>query len=168
MAYATYEQVAALYPEIDEADYNRLSFLADREIDRLTTGVDGVRKLAVAFPTDDFGTAAVVRCEAEIINLMAQIEAAEAAANAAASYTQRADGSYVAGAVASVSSGSESISYASASAAPKTAATVAVSDMAAREKLYADKVRLYLSGVADANGVNLLYGGAYPVCIRTQ
>lgn len=168
MAYATYEQVAALYPEIAEADYTRLSFLADREIDRLTTGVDGVRKLAVAFPSDEFGAAAVVRCEAEIINLMAQIEEAEAAMKAAASYTQRADGSYAAGAVASVSSGSESISYASFSAAPKTAVTVAASDMAAREKLYADKVRLYLSGITDANGVSLLYGGVYPVCIKTQ
>lgn len=32
----------------------------------------------------------------------------------------------------------------------------------AQEKLYADTVREYLSGVTDANNVNLLYAGLYP------
>jgi hypothetical protein len=37
-----------------------------------------------------------------------------------------------------------------------------LADKAAQEKLYVDIVQEYLSGVADANNVNLLYAGVYP------
>jgi hypothetical protein len=38
----------------------------------------------------------------------------------------------------------------------------ALSDPAVKEKLFRDTIREGLSGVADANGVNLLYMGVYP------
>lgn len=167
MPYSTYEQFAALYPDVSEADYNRLAYRADRELDIHTAGIDNVRKLKAAFPEDDDSAEAIRRCEMELVSLMKQIEDAEQAATAAAAYTKRADGTYALSALASVSSGSESMSFASSSAAPKTTITEAASDSAAREKLYGEKIRYYLSGVTDANGVNLLYMGAYPYCIET-
>lgn len=168
MAYVPYATVAASYSDVTEADYNRLGPLADRELDRQTTGIDNVRKLRDAFPADEGDAAIVCACEAELIHLLLQIEEAEAAATAAGSYTQRSDGSYVSGALASISSGSESMSFATASAAPKTPITAAAMDEEARDKLIADRIRRWLSGVTDANGVNLLYRGAYPYCIATQ
>ena len=38
----------------------------------------------------------------------------------------------------------------------------ALVDFAVKEKLFRDTIREYLSGVSDANGVNLLYMGVYP------
>jgi hypothetical protein len=53
-----------------------------------------------------------------------------------------------------------SVSYSTGSA--KTAADIAVTDRKERKKMIDETIRDYLSGVADANGVNLLYMGVYP------
>jgi len=37
-----------------------------------------------------------------------------------------------------------------------------LADKEAQKQLYDDKIRDYLSGITDANGVNLLYMGIYP------
>lgn len=37
-----------------------------------------------------------------------------------------------------------------------------LADKEAQKQLYSDTIRDYLSGVADANGVSLLYMGMYP------
>ncbi len=162
MSYASYEGYKALYGEaLPESDYNRLSWEAAREIDFYTTGVDGVKKLKTAFPTDEDNAEAVRRCECALVHLMAQIEAAEKAQREAAGYVEREDGSLQGKVVSSVSSGSESISY-SVKNAGTTAIDTAVSDQEARKALFADTVRKYLSGVSDGNEVNLLYLGAYP------
>ena len=61
------------------------------------------------------------------------------------------------------SAGNESISYSGAGDLAKSSSiAAAVADPQAREKLYRDTVTDYLSGVQDANGVNLLYMGRYP------
>ena len=37
---------------------------------------------------------------------------------------------------------------------------------AAERQLYTSTIRNYLGGIEDANGVRLLYGGAYPVWLK--
>ena len=56
MAYVDYEYYKTLYGEkaLAEADFTRLLWDAEREIDKATSGVDGVRKLQVAFPTSNY------------------------------------------------------------------------------------------------------------------
>ena len=61
--------------------------------------------------------------------------------------------------ISSVSAGNESISYSVGNA---TMIDKALSDPTVKEKLFRDTIREGLSGVTDANGVNLLYMGVYP------
>lgn len=71
--------------------------------------------------------------------------------------------------VTSVSSGSESISYAAAgSAARNTLVDTVLTDKTAQNRLFSDTIRDYLSGVQDANGVNLLFMGKYLYQVKTR
>ncbi|MBR2680495.1 MAG: hypothetical protein IKE23_07045, partial [Exiguobacterium sp.] len=70
-----------------------------------------------------------------------------------------ADGLASSKVVASRSSGSESISYASN---VSTSLIEATKSEDAKMALLSRTARFYLAGVEDANGVNLLYMGAYP------
>ena len=159
MDYIDIAYYSDLYGSIDEADFKRLSFDACRKVDNYTTGVDGVRKLSVAFPTDEFAAESVRRCCAKVLNLMHQIEQAEKSAAASNGYVETESG-LRGKVISSVSAGNESISYA---VNHQTATEIgkAVSDATARERLFAKTIEGYLSGVADANGVNLLYMGRY-------
>lgn len=162
--YITYEDFKAIYTDaaISEADFNRLGFKAQRVLDDLTTGLDGVRKLAVAMPTEGYARECVVRCLGELIHLSAQVEVTR---NAGA-VVKRADGTVAASAaVTSVSSGSESMTFASGSAV-SSAILEAAGDLAAERQLYAATIREYLNGIDDANGVRLLFGGRYPVALE--
>lgn len=162
MAYAEYSDYSAIYPNgASAADFARLSWEADRLIDVYTTGIDNVRKLQEAAPTDAYSLVAVKRCSCAIVNLLYQIEQIEEAGISAAGVVARSDGTVVGKQVASMSSGSESISY-TVSTAATTTIGAAVSDEEARAKLFRDTVKKYLSGITDANGVNLLYMGVYP------
>lgn len=162
--YLTYDQYVQLQGDtaIPQADFNRLGFSAQRRVDELTTGLDGVRKLAVAWPTDAYTVECVMRCMCELINLMQRVEAARNAGAASIS----SDGSVVAsGVVASVSSGTESITYATGGAI-SSAIQAAAGNVQAEDALYRTTIRSYLDGLTDANGVRLLYGGAYPVRLK--
>ena len=72
MAYVDYEYYQSLYGEkaLAEADFTRLLWDAEREIDKATSGVDGVKKLRVAFPTSDYDTETVKRCVVELVNFL--------------------------------------------------------------------------------------------------
>ena len=167
MAYACFEDYKARYGEsgLDEAGFSRLIWDAERAMDDATTGADYVRKLRLYPPADVYGSQAVKQCAVALVETLRQIEQAEADTSRARAMVERADGTVHSAVVASVSSGSESISYATGSAARSgtTAIDAAVSDRAARARLLEDTVRRYLAGVPDANGVNLLYMGRYPV-----
>lgn len=166
MAFATYEDYKALYGDerLDEAGFFRLIWDAERVMDDATTGLDRVRKLRVAMPVDEYGAEAVKRCVCALVDTLRQIEEAEEDSRRARALVENADGTVHSRVLSSVSSGSESISYATGSAARSgtTAIDAAVSDPGARERLLGDTVRRYLSGVADANGVMLLFMGVYP------
>lgn len=148
---------------IDDDAFSRLSRDASKRMDRLTTGVDGVKKLTAAYPTDEDDIEAVKRCGAALIHTMLQIEQMEQEQMEAARIVKQTDGTYQSALVSSRSAGNESVSYASAGSLSKSSViAAAVADPLSREKLYRDTVTQYLSGVHDANGVNVLYMGRYP------
>lgn len=160
MTYIDIAYYSGLYGEISETDFNRLSWDAARKLDYFTTGVDNVRKLSVAFPTDEYAAESVRRCCAKLVNLMHQIEQATTAATQAKGYVETENG-LRGKVISSVSAGNESISYA-VNHQTATEIDKAVSDHAARERLFASTIESYLSGMSDANGVGLLYMGKYP------
>lgn len=164
-AYIDYEYYSALYGDkaVPEADFARLSWDACRKADVATTGIDGVKKLKVAFPNDEDDAEAVKRCVCKLIEIAGAIEQSEQTARSAQGYIQREDGSLQGKVVSSVSAGNESISYsASGSSGVTTLIDAVLTDKTAQERLYRDTMSEYLSGIADANGVNLLYMGRYP------
>lgn len=158
--YIEYSEYAALYDAPDLSAFNRLAYQACSIIDRHTTGVDGIKKLKVAFPVDEDSAAAVKHCAAHIVNFLHQIMEAEKSASMARAYTETENG-LQGRIISSVTAGNESISYSTAQA-QKTAADMAMTDLAYRNNHIRSIVREYLSGVTDANGVNLLYMGVYP------
>ena len=165
MAYVDYGYYSSIAggKAVPEADFNRLSWEACRKLDIATTGADNVKKLKVAFPTDEDDAEAVKRCACKLIEIAAAIEQAEEMARNAQGYITREDGSLQGKVVTSASAGNESISYsASGGSSAATLIDKVLSDKAAQEQLYRDTIKDYLSGVTDANGVNLLYMGRYP------
>lgn len=164
MSYIDYEFYTSLYGDIPEADFNRLSWEACRKLDVLTTGIDNVKKLKVAFPTDEDDAEAVKRCACALVDILYQIKQAEETAKSASGYTETENG-LQGKVISSVSAGNESISYAvGKSATAETWLDKALSDSAELDKKLNGTIREYLSGINDANGVPLLYlGDKYPV-----
>lgn len=161
--YVDYEYYKALYGSdaVSESEFNRFFWDAFKKIEHYTTGADGIKKLKVAFPMDDDGAESVKRCACALIDLMSNIKKAEQNLRSATGFIQKEDGTVQGKVVTSVSAGNESISY-SVKTNNTSPVDEAVSDRTKREQLFADTIREYLSGVSDANGVNLLYMGAYP------
>jgi hypothetical protein len=163
MIYTDSEMYASLFPKDNvEDDWSRLSWEASALMDRLTSGVDGIKKLAVYPPTGDDETS-VKMCACNLVHLMHRIELLEQATEQASALVTDADGTVHGAVVSSKSAGNESISYATGTSASKgTILSAAASDPLTRDKLLRDTVTAYLSGVKDANGIGVLYGGAYP------
>ena len=190
MEYARYK---TLYPDgPDESAFDRLRWEARRIMDRATTGLDGVRKLAVAPPVREDDAEAVERCEAALPHLRrqpdlalhgqrpfhrhigdeghglagllpavpgqcagplpAELDRTLWQTEQAEGCVSRADGTVTGKVVTAVTAGSESVSFAAPAAASGED----------REIRCREIVERYLSGAADANGVNLLYMGRYP------
>lgn len=171
MEYVTYENYKKIYGDkaIPMGDFQRLSWEASRKVENAATGVDGVNKLKHAFPEEEDAAEAVKRCICAIVTIMAQIEQAEQTARQSQGYVTREDGTMMNKIVTSVSSGSESISYAAAgSAARNTLVDTVLTDKTAQNRLFSDTIRDYLSGVQDANGVNLLFMGKYLYQVKTR
>lgn len=161
--YVDYEYYESLYGEkaIPEADFNRLLWDAEREVDKATSGIDNVRKLQVAFPTSDYESESVKRCVCALVDFLNQLENAESEANSISGLTERADGSMQGKVVSSVSAGNESISYAVGKSAD-TAISNATKSLQDRDMTVYAFIASRLHGISDNNGVNLLFGGRYP------
>ena len=158
--YITLNEYNELYDPVEEKPFNRLSFDAFRVMDNYTTGVDGVKKLREFFPTDEYNAQAVKHCAAKLINLMAQIQEAESAIAMGRGYTETENG-LQRKIVSRVEAGNEAISYMESNAG-SSVIDKAVADKSIKDKLVSDIIRDGLSGVTDANGINLLYMGPYP------
>lgn len=157
--YITLEDYTKFYDPIDERLFNRLAFDACRHVDIHTTGIDNVKKLKLYFPTDEDDAQAVKNCVAKVVNLLAQIQEAEKAVATGRGYTETANG-LQRKIISRVEAGNEAISYMESNAGTSVI-DKAVSDQSVRNKLVADIIREGLSGITDANGVNLLYMGPY-------
>ena len=160
MTYIDIAYYTGLYGTIPAEDFNRLVWDASRLMDSRTTGVDNIRKLEIAFPTSEKAAESVRRCCAKLVNTMHQIEQASAAASMARGYVETENG-LRGRVISSVSAGNESISYATGNVGTATDIDKAVADPDVKERLYSRIIREHLSGVADANGVGLLYLGPY-------
>lgn len=163
MSYVDYEYYKSIYGDkgIDGAVFDRLLWDAEREIDKATSGVDNVRKLKVAFPTNEDDAEAVKRCVCALVEFLNEIETAQRNANSLGQYTERADGSLQGKVVSSVSAGNESISY-TVGKSSETVTSTAIKSVKDRDLTVYAFIASRLYGVSDANGVNLLYGGVYP------
>lgn len=155
MAYVNYEYYSSLYGNkaIPKTDFNRLLWDAEREIDKATSGVDNVRKLKVAFPTNEEDAESIKRCVCALIEFLNNLELAEK--NSV--MVQGTDGAMRGGIIKSVSAGNESITY-------ETSGTIgnAIRSTKDRDVTVYAFIASRLHGVSDANGVNLLFGGRYP------
>lgn len=161
MTYIDIAYYTGLYGAIPAEDFNRLAWDASRLMDSRTTGADNICKLEIAFPTSEKAAESVRRCCANLVNTMHQIEQASAAASMARVYVETESG-LRGRVISSVSAGNESISYATGNVGTATDIDKAVADPDVKKRLYSHIIREHLSGVADANDVNLLYMGRYP------
>lgn len=162
--YVDYNFYKSLYGNaaVDETEFNRFCWVAQKKIDSATTGIDGVKKLKIAFPTNEDDAETVKRCVCAILSLANDIEQATKRISTMHGYVENADGTIRGKVISSVSAGSESITYSATGTSEKSLIDVVITDKAAQEKLYFDTIREFLSGVKDKNGINLLYMGKYP------
>lgn len=163
--YVTLADYQQFYSDsIEVTDFNRFVIGACKKADVLTTGVDGVKKLKVAFPTNEDDAEVVKAAICGVIHLMNEIKTIEDASISAQGYVTREDGTVVGKTVASISSGSESISY-STSASGQTLASSLLGDKLGQEKAFSTILSEGFRGTDDANGVHLMYMGIYPLQI---
>ena len=160
MSYIALSEYNELYDPINERLFNRFSVEASRIMDIHTTGIDNVKKLKTYFPTDEDDAEAVKHCAAKLIYTLNQINQAEVTALESRGY-ESTDQGMRGKVISSISSGNESISYATGGNASATAYDAAAKDRTVRDKLLAEIVWDYLRGVSDVNGVGLLYMGVY-------
>lgn len=158
--YITFEEYSDLYDPMDEKTFDRLVFDACRVMDIHTTGIDNIKKLQQFFPTDEYDSKAVKRCAAEIIHLQHLILQAENTAMESYGFETTEMGMR-GKVVSSVTAGNESISYATGNLSA-TSIDAAVKDQTVKSQMIKNIIWDYLRGVDDANGISLLYMGAYP------
>lgn len=129
---------------------------ANKWLERASDELDAFtfRRLTSAFPTETAHVVKVKKAVCAIADALYLIDLQRIAASA----QQAPDGSYR-GAVTSISSGKESISYAVNGAASASVYAAAAASADAQTALLRDIAATYLSNIPDNNGVNLLYAG---------
>lgn len=163
MAYADYDFYTESYygNVVPEADFDRLAARASDFIDTLTFDnlVDGL-------PADKRSQKRIKKAVCSLAELMYQIELAEKNAinQASANVTDINVGNISTGIVTSVSSGSESISYATpqqigASAKEWSAVYTAAGDVQKTNDLLLKTALPLLMGVRTDKGIPILYAG---------
>ena len=163
MAYADYKFYTESFGNVvPEADFPRLSERASDFIDLITHG-----RLVNGLPTNEYFQKRIKKAVCSLAEILYQIELAEKnAANAAVSGTSTTIGSggSTTGVVTSVSSGSESISYATpqqkASGAKEWSAVYAATgDVQKTNDLLLKTALPLLMGVRTDDGIPVLYAG---------
>ena len=164
MAYADYDFYTTSYfgSAVPETDFSRLAERASDFVDTMTFD-----RLVDGLPADERSQKRIKKAVCSLAELMYQIELAEKnAANAAASGTSTTigTGGSTTGVVTSVSSGSESISYATpqqigASAKEWSAVYAATGDVQKTNDLLLKTALPLLLGVRTDDGIPILYAG---------
>ena len=163
MAYADYKFYTESFGNVvSETDFSRLAERASDFVDTMTFD-----RLVDGLPTNERSQKRIKKAVCSLAELMYQIELAEKnATNAAASGTSTTIGSggSTTGIVTSVSSGSESISYATpqqigASAKEWSAVYAAAGDAQKTNDLLLKTALPLLMGVRTDDGIPVLYAG---------
>ena len=144
---------------LQQGDFERIGINVCRLLDLFTTGIDNYRKLKEAFPTDADDALAVKLCACRLADLLYSVEQTEKAA-AAAKETVATENGVHGKMISSTSAGNESISYVTGTGS--TIYDQAATSIGSQRKIIMEIIDVFLSGVTDANGVNLLYMGRYP------
>lgn len=134
-------------------DFTHFGRKAERRMDAITGN-----KLQFAFPTKKKDKEAVKDCLCELTEFLYQLDSYQRAAMDSAGVVKQDDGMVRGKVVTSISSGSESIGY-SAKSSADTSLMEAAKDKKVADAMINSMVRDGLSGIPDANGVNLLYAG---------
>lgn len=158
--YVSLEEYLQINPNGTEAIYNQFAWDAQKYLDNATSGVDGVKKLAIAFPTDEDDAETVKRCMVAVIDALNEVNTIKAGMISANGYVSTGAG-LISKSVKSVSAGGESISYGADSSTETDAVRAAKSNGELKSYVFG-VIRHYLDGVSDDNGVFLLFGGCYP------
>ena len=163
MAYADYEFYTTSYfgSVVPETDFPRLAERASDFVDMMTFD-----RLVDGLPTNERSQKRIKKAVCSLAELMYQIELAEKNAinQASANVTDANTGGKSTGIVTSVSSGSESISYATpqqigASAKEWSAVYAAAGDVQKTNDLLLKAALPLLMGVRTDDGIPVLYAG---------
>lgn len=163
MAYTTFTFYENTYHGnvVPAEDFDRIADRASDFLDVITFD-----RLADGLPSDERAATKVQKAVCAVCDKLYQLELADkqALSAAAGGTSSSGSGGVTSGVITSKSAGSESISYASPSemaSGAKTWSAVyqAAGDEQATNKLLYDTAKVYLTGVKDNNGVNLLYAG---------
>lgn len=126
---------------------------AERRIDSITG-----RKLLKAFPEEEKDADAVRDCVCELAEFLYSVDRYQEASVSGMGAVQQEDGTMLGKVITSITSGSESRSY-SVGGNVSTAVSEAAKDRKVLDITVYTIVCSCLSGVADANGVHLLFAG---------
>lgn len=162
MAYADYKFYTESFGNVvPEADFSRLAERVSDFVDTMTFD-----RLVDGLPTDERSQKRIKKAVCSLAELMYQIELAEKNAinQASTNLTDTNVGNIKAGVVTSVSSGSESISYATpqqigASAKEWSAVYAAAGDVQKTNDLLLKAALPLLMGVRTDEGIPILYAG---------
>ena len=133
---------------LSSTEANRWLERASDELDRLTFG-----RLTNNFPTDQNGVIKVKKAVCAVAEALYLVDAQRKSVTA----TKDEDGQYK-GAITSIKSGSESITFAAGGASSSIYAAAAASS-SDEQTLVSSIAAKYLANVEDCNGINLLYAG---------
>lgn len=157
MAYADYQFYTEKYygDTVPESDFPKYAERSSDRIDAITFG-----RLVNGFPEEERAVAKVKKAVCAVADTLYQIDQIKKASMESVGTITREDGTVVSKAVSSISSGSESISFATGSSGN----TESIYGQAALDKkvesvLLYQVATEYLSGVTDKKGICLLYAG---------
>ena len=157
MAYADYQFYTEKYygDTVPESDFQKYAERASDRIDAITFD-----RLVNGFPEEERAVTKVKKAVCAVAEALYQIDHIKKASMEAVGTVTREDGTVVSKVVSSVSSGSESISFATG----PFGGTESIYGQAALDKkvesvLLYQVAMEYLSGVTDKKGICLLYAG---------
>ena len=156
MAYADYQFYTEKYygDTVPESDFPKYAERASDRIDAITFD-----RLVNGFPEEERAVTKVKKAVCAVAESLYQIDQIKKASMESVGTVTREDGTVVSKAVSSVSSGSESISYASGGSGISNIYSQAALDKKVESVLLYQVATEYLSGVTDKKGICLLYAG---------
>lgn len=156
MAYADYDFYTNKYygDAIPEEAFEKFAQRASDRIDLLTYD-----RLIDGLPQNERAQTRIKQAVCSVAEALYWIDQIQKSSRESIGTITREDGTVVSKAVSSVSSGSESISYATGGAGQSDAYSLAAANKTAENALLYGMALEYLSNVTTDEGVNLLYSG---------